>query len=426
MKKLLRSTPKYGMTLLEAKGDSGVLCTLGGIFMETDIKNGNSRVYTESLIENKIVNSPYTVDMLNRKALLGEPSHPMDYVEVKTEKASHCVTELSLREGKLYGKLDILDTIAGNEVKKLIDYGCKIGVSARATGKTVKDKDGLFYPVEETYEFKTFDLVLNPGFSSAILEQINESTEERPLDIIKASIEDRLNEGISKEEVRTLFDIYSSIGCDEVTDLLKEELGSDNSAPSKISDNSDTQTDNSVISEGNNLPVNLDDIILEKQEEYELELSKLNEEIERFESKNFSLFEELTGTKAKLSESEEKTYALLQENRRLKATIESYKKSSSNTSMEILESKNIEIDRLKRKVGSLTKQIRSFNSLNESKAGNNLSPRANNSGDSSKVSKTRKIKNRLNESKLSGKVYTMNESQGSEDLTLFKKTFKKI
>ena len=50
------------LSLCEAKGEKkpGVLCTLEGPFMEIENENRNTRIYSLSLCENKIIGDPWT------------------------------------------------------------------------------------------------------------------------------------------------------------------------------------------------------------------------------------------------------------------------------------------------------------------------------------------------------------------------------
>lgn len=157
----------------------GVLSTVEGPFMEIEELNRNTRVYSLSLVENKIINLPYTKEMMTNKTLLGEGRHPKDRYEIWATEASHNITDLWISDDKkmLMGRADILDTPMGRIIQTLVDYGSSIGISARATGKVIK-RNGKFYVDEDSYSFKTFDFVTNPGFGKARLEMVNESCED--------------------------------------------------------------------------------------------------------------------------------------------------------------------------------------------------------------------------------------------------------
>ena len=89
------------------------------------------------------------------------------------------ITNLWLNEDGtvLLGKADILDTPNGRIIQTLVDYGSSLGVSARASGKVNKVEDRLEVD-EESYSFKTFDFVTNPGFVTSRVVEVNESMED--------------------------------------------------------------------------------------------------------------------------------------------------------------------------------------------------------------------------------------------------------
>jgi hypothetical protein len=151
----------------------GVLRTLRGIFSVADYvnkeDNRNNRLYSEKLLREKIIDSPYTKEMLKRGVLLGEADHPEDRLDVSIKEVSHKITELTLKDGVVCGTIQILDTPVGNIVETLLKTGSKIGISSRGAGSTKKE-NGKDRVLEEDYLFYTYDLVLNPGFGSAILE----------------------------------------------------------------------------------------------------------------------------------------------------------------------------------------------------------------------------------------------------------------
>ena len=92
----------------------GVLSTIEGPFMEIDTKNRNSRTYSKSLVEDRIINTPYTKEMLANKILLGEGRHPADRFEIWATEASHNITDLWIDDKNiLMGRADILDTPTG-------------------------------------------------------------------------------------------------------------------------------------------------------------------------------------------------------------------------------------------------------------------------------------------------------------------------
>lgn len=143
----------------------------GPFFGPVGVLNGNGRIYLPTVPTQGIIDSPYTKQMMNNKTLLGECHHPGDKRgSVWLDEACISITKLWMEGNMLYGEADILDTPKGRIVWSLVKYGSKLGVSARAGGKGVRgtymgQKGDIIKP--ENYDFKTFDVVLNPGFAPA-------------------------------------------------------------------------------------------------------------------------------------------------------------------------------------------------------------------------------------------------------------------
>lgn len=159
----------------------GVLRTVGGTFSvceevsKTDNRNG--RLYSRRLLENRIVGSPYTREMLEARTLFGEPGHPRDRMDIDIGNVSHVITELRMEpNGNVWGSADVLDTPAGRILQTLFECGSKIGISSRGAGRTTRE-GGRDRVDEESYQFVTYDAVLNPGFGSARLGTITESAQ---------------------------------------------------------------------------------------------------------------------------------------------------------------------------------------------------------------------------------------------------------
>ena len=195
----------------------GVLRTLEGIFSVADSvdreDNRNSRLYSEKLLREKIVESQYTKEMLSRSTLLGEADHPENRMDIAIEKVSHKITELGIKDGFVRGKLEILDTPVGRVVDTLLETGSQLGISSRGAGTVTKEKDGKERVNEEDYLFFTYDIVLNPGFGSALLKESGGKTADQiqapSLEASIRAVHDKLN-GLSEAELKTVKEVFCS------------------------------------------------------------------------------------------------------------------------------------------------------------------------------------------------------------------------
>lgn len=185
----------------------GVLCTVKGIFMVANKVNENNRKYTTELFDKAILGYDYTKQMLEAKTLFGEAAHPEERFEVYIPLVSHCVTALWREGDTLYGKADVLDTPSGKIIDTMVRYGSKIGISARARGQLITDKDGVIHPDEDMYLFKTFDFVCNPGFAEARMSKVNESVGETTTMLEEL---EKIVESASEDTLRQIKPIFES------------------------------------------------------------------------------------------------------------------------------------------------------------------------------------------------------------------------
>lgn len=154
----------------DSKKRSNVLHVLEGACMEMDTVNRNNRIYPKELIVKKILNNQSTNDLMKKHCLFGEGCHPETRLETIVPNICMSVEKLWIPDkdpNKLYGRFAILDTPTGRIVNTLLEYGAKIGVSARASGTSTFTPEGYELLNIDDYEFYTFDIVTEPGFACA-------------------------------------------------------------------------------------------------------------------------------------------------------------------------------------------------------------------------------------------------------------------
>ena len=131
---------------------------------------------------NKIVNDERVRRLMGFKSLLGEGTHPEERFDTIYPQVALSVEDLWVSkedESKLFGRFAILDTPLGKILHTLLEYGSKIGVSARASGTSTVNESGVEVLDEDTYEFYTFDAVPEPGFSCARPTAFHESLKKK-------------------------------------------------------------------------------------------------------------------------------------------------------------------------------------------------------------------------------------------------------
>ena len=138
---------------------------LSGIIQCADTLNGNGRVYPRAILEREI-NSYRKAIKEGRTA--GELDHPDDSV-INLQKVSHKVTDCWWDGNNVMGKIQVLNTRVGQDLRALVEGGIGVGISSRGLG-SVKESQGQTL-VEEDYQLICFDIVQEPSSPGAFLFQ---------------------------------------------------------------------------------------------------------------------------------------------------------------------------------------------------------------------------------------------------------------
>lgn len=143
-----------------------------GIFMQSDTKNRNGRIYPKNTLLKET--SRYINEYVNKGRALGELNHPTGPT-VNLDRVSHIVKELYEDGKNVYGKAKVMDTPMGKIVKNLIDEGAQLGVSTRGMG-SLKPKNG-YQEVQEDFMLAAIDIVADPSAPNAFVNGIMEGRE---------------------------------------------------------------------------------------------------------------------------------------------------------------------------------------------------------------------------------------------------------
>ena len=171
--------------IVEGKGKTQYI---KGIFMQSDIKNQNGRVYPYSVLNKEVKN--YTKKYVNEGRALGELGHPMGPT-INLDRVSHLITELEEDGKNFIGKAKIMDTPNGKIVKNLIESGVRLGVSSRGLGSVKTNKSGV-NEVQKDFTLSTVDIVADPSAPAAFVNGIMEGREFSITGEIEENIRSRL------------------------------------------------------------------------------------------------------------------------------------------------------------------------------------------------------------------------------------------
>lgn len=145
-----------------------------GIFLQSELKNRNGRMYPESVMDKEV--NRYIKEYVDRNRAYGELGHP-DTPSINLHLVSHMITSLR-KEGKNYiGKAKILDTPNGNIAKGLLKGGANLGVSSRALGSLKTNNEGVQVVQDDFMLSTAADIVADPSAPDAFVQGIMENHE---------------------------------------------------------------------------------------------------------------------------------------------------------------------------------------------------------------------------------------------------------
>jgi hypothetical protein len=136
-----------------------------GIFIEGDVRNQNTRIYTKDEIHSAV--KAINEKMKGGYSVLGEADHPDD-LNINLDRVSHMIVDMEMNGSDGIGKLKMLPTPMGNICKTLIESGCRLGVSSRGSGNVGPNGE------VDGFEIVTVDIVAQPSAPDAYPKAIYE------------------------------------------------------------------------------------------------------------------------------------------------------------------------------------------------------------------------------------------------------------
>jgi hypothetical protein len=177
MAQLLVDVTPFKSVLRESKTKPGTF-EVEGVMQRAKAENQNGRVYAKEILVREA--KKYVDEFVKRGNAFGELDHPESPV-VSLKNASHIVKELWWDGDDLMGKVELLNTPAGNIVKEIIKAGHTIGISSRGTGSVEQTNEGKL-EVQPDFDLVCWDFVSNPSTHGAFMNPVslNESKAKLP------------------------------------------------------------------------------------------------------------------------------------------------------------------------------------------------------------------------------------------------------
>lgn len=168
MSQLLVEVTPFKPIIRESKERPGVF-EVEGVMQRAEAKNQNGRVYDKDILIREV--NRYIEEFVKVGNAYGELDHPESAV-VSLKNASHVVKDLWWNGDDLMGKVELLNTPAGNIVKEIVKAGHTIGISSRGTGSVQQTNEG-YLEVQSDFELVCWDFVSNPSTHGAFMNPVS-------------------------------------------------------------------------------------------------------------------------------------------------------------------------------------------------------------------------------------------------------------
>jgi len=157
------------LTLSESKGIPNGRMRIKGKLQESDVKNGNGRVYPKEVLEREA--KKYAEGPISDNTALGELDHPESSI-VNLNNVSHNIKRIWWEGNDLMGELELLNTPSGKIAQEIISAGIPLGISSRGMGSV--QQIGETVEVQDDFELLCWDLVSVPSTPGAYMKKLSE------------------------------------------------------------------------------------------------------------------------------------------------------------------------------------------------------------------------------------------------------------
>ena len=202
--KLIAEFTDHKLEVLTERTDKGVKNHfIEGVFMQSETKNRNGRVYPKSVMEKAV--DLYVTEKVNTGRAVGELNHP-EGPTINLDKVSHIIEKLDWSGNDVVGKARILETPMGQIVKGLLDGGVRLGVSTRGMG-SLEERNGVSF-VKDDFILSTVDIVQDPSAPTAFVNGIMEGVEwVWNNGIIQSQVIEKMETEIKKAPRKNLYEV---------------------------------------------------------------------------------------------------------------------------------------------------------------------------------------------------------------------------
>jgi hypothetical protein len=171
--KLIKEHTEQVNLIVEEKLGKGKEYFIEGVFLQSNLKNRNGRVYPTDVMAKEV--KRYSEEYIDKNRAFGELGHP-DSPTINLDRVCMMIKSLKQEGDNWVGKAKIMDTPYGKIVKNLIDEGAQLGVSSRGMG-SLTQKNGVSVVGNDFMLATAADIVADPSAPNAFVEGVMESRE---------------------------------------------------------------------------------------------------------------------------------------------------------------------------------------------------------------------------------------------------------
>jgi len=167
----LNESIKY---VTETKESGKKTMYIEGVFLQSEIKNRNGRVYPKHVLEREV--NRYNEQFVSKGRAFGELGHP-DGPQINLDRISHIIESLKQDGSNFIGRAKITDTPMGNIARGIIESGGQLGVSTRGMGSLKLNREGVNEVQDDFHLATAADIVADPSAPDAFVNGIMEGVE---------------------------------------------------------------------------------------------------------------------------------------------------------------------------------------------------------------------------------------------------------
>jgi hypothetical protein len=171
MKLLIEQIDEY--KYLTEESDSKKHLYIEGVYLQSERKNRNGRIYPKSIIEREVAR--YLREKVEGKCAWGELGHP-DTPSINLDRTAMRIVSLKNEGNDWVGKAMVQNTPHGNIVRSLIEDGGRLGVSSRGVG-SIKMVEGVNMVQDDFHLATAADVVADPSAPDAYVRGLMEGKE---------------------------------------------------------------------------------------------------------------------------------------------------------------------------------------------------------------------------------------------------------